>query len=96
MDSEGMTGRGRDIAPGAMIAHRYRLERPLGQGGMGVVWAALDPSGATHAEIGDPVTITEAHGEASLARSHRLKCIEPGPQSTSARLGKPRAHGILG
>jgi hypothetical protein len=37
---------GDSFAPGALIAGQFLLERPIGQGGMGAVWAARDGRGA--------------------------------------------------
>lgn len=37
---------GDSLVPGAVIAGQFRLERPIGQGGMGAVWAARDVRGA--------------------------------------------------
>ncbi|MBL8721449.1 MAG: serine/threonine protein kinase [Myxococcales bacterium] len=45
-----------DVAPGAVLADRYTLERPLGAGGMGEVWSAR------HRTLGSPVAIKLLHG----------------------------------
>src|SRR5512142_1429444 len=40
-----------ELAPGAIVAEKYRLEREIGRGGMGVVWEASPLSGADRVAI---------------------------------------------
>src|SRR3954452_21460763 len=44
MNPEGGTGAA-GIEPGAMLGHRYRLERRIASGGMATVWLARDEDG---------------------------------------------------
>ena len=46
------------LAPGVVVAERYRLDQPLGRGAMGEVWAA------THLAIGTRVAIKQLSGDA--------------------------------
>ena len=39
------------LPPQTLLARRYRLERPLGEGGMGVVWEAIDVQTGEHVAI---------------------------------------------
>ncbi len=45
------------FSPGGIIAGKYRMERMLGEGGMGVVVAA------THLQLGTPVALKFLHGQ---------------------------------
>lgn len=64
------------LAPGDLFADRYRIERPLGQGGMGAVYAARDlalgePVALKLLELGGappPVAILRFREEVRLAR----------------------------
>lgn len=59
-----------DPAAGTMIADRYRLERQLGEGGMGSVWAAVDEKLRREVAI-KLVTERIADSERALARFER-------------------------
>jgi serine/threonine protein kinase len=54
------------LAPGALIAGRYRLDRLLGQGGMGVVWAATHM--VTRRSVAMKFVRGPAHARAELRR----------------------------
>jgi serine/threonine-protein kinase len=75
------------LAPGTLIDRRWRLVRPLGQGGMGVVWAA------EHARLGRAAAlkflrVEFANDERSLRRFQQ--------EATAAgRIGSPHIVGML-
>ena len=76
-------------APGVMIGGKYRLERKLGEGGMGSVWEAhheqLDTavaikvirSGSEHLELG-PRLLQEARAAAKLGHPHIVRVFDVG------------------
>jgi serine/threonine-protein kinase len=65
------------LEPGAVIAGRYRLDRLIGEGGMGVVWAA------THIETGKPVALKHLRDEASGDAETRKRFLREA-QATAA------------
>jgi serine/threonine-protein kinase len=65
------------LEPGAVIAGRYRLDRLIGEGGMGVVWAA------THMVTGKPVALKHLRNEASGDAETRKRFLREA-QATAA------------
>ncbi|MBU0665681.1 MAG: serine/threonine protein kinase, partial [Proteobacteria bacterium] len=65
-DGEGPGAEVQPVGPGVLVAGRYRVEKMLGQGGMGAVYRAFD------LELSEPVALKvltgASHSEASLAR----------------------------
>jgi serine/threonine-protein kinase len=69
------------LEPGAVIAGRYRLERLIGEGGMGVVWAA------THLETGKAVALKHLRDEASGDAETRKRFLREA--QATARIAHP-------
>src|ERR1043165_6186304 len=76
--------------PGALFANRYRLERTLGEGGTGVVWAAIDT------QTNGPVALKLLKAEAVSRSDARGRLKREG--RIAAALSHPnlvKVHGIV-
>ena len=78
---------GLHLAPGVVIAERFRLERVLGKGGMGSVWLAQQTS------LDVPCAVKFIHGEA--ARSAQLRARFEREAKAAAQLRSPYVVQIL-
>src|SRR5580698_1441490 len=76
-----------DLAPGLVIADRFRLERVLGQGGMGSVWLAQQIA------LDVPCAVKFIHAEA--ARSPELRARFEREAKAAAQLRSPYVVQIL-
>jgi serine/threonine protein kinase len=79
------------LVAGALVAERFRLVRPLGQGGMGSVWLAQDVSLET------PCAVKFIHGEAAESAEARARFEREA--KSAAQLRSPNvvtilAHGV--
>jgi hypothetical protein len=74
----GPTGAGSRFAPGTLLAGRYRVVYPLGQGGMGEVYRADD------LKLGQPVALKFVRGDLSSSAKQRLY--------DEVRLGRQVSH----
>jgi hypothetical protein len=75
-----------DIAPGTVIGARYRLEHRLGEGGMGVVWAAEDIATGQRCAL---KLMKDATGDPDA----RMRFLREGRAASSVR--HPNVVGIL-
>jgi eukaryotic-like serine/threonine-protein kinase len=70
---------GISLQSGSLIARRYKLVRPLGQGGMGAVWAAI------HTLTEREVAMKFVHGPAHSRRELRLRFLREARAATAVR-----------
>jgi serine/threonine protein kinase len=71
------------LQPGALVARRFRLERPLGSGGMGTVWAATNT--ATRKEVALKFLKPAAAAvDDSAARAARLRLLREARAASAA------------
>ncbi len=76
-----------DLEPGIVVAERFRLVRPLGQGGMGAVWLAH------HVSLDTPCAIKFIQDDA--ARSQELRARFEREAKIAAQLRSPHVVQIL-
>jgi serine/threonine protein kinase len=76
-----------DLKPDLVVADRFRLVRPLGQGGMGAVWVAQ------HTALDTPCAVKFIHEEA--ARSPDLRVRFEREAKAAAQLRSPHVVQIL-
>ncbi|MDI3283138.1 serine/threonine-protein kinase [Polyangium sp. 15x6] len=62
----------KELAPGSIIDRKYALEKPLGEGGMGVVWLARD----VHTEV--PVVVKAIRAEYAHRKDFRDRILAEG------------------
>jgi serine/threonine-protein kinase len=81
-----------ELLPGDVIAGKFRLERVIGRGGMGAVWAAR------HAQLGMPVALkfieVEEGGDAADARVRFEREAMAAAQIRSPHVAQIIDHGI--
>jgi serine/threonine protein kinase len=76
-----------DLAAGQVVAKRYRLDKELGRGGMGVVWAA------THLVTRRQVAIKFLKGSAALRIELRLRFLREARAASA--VNHPNVVGVL-
>src|SRR5215471_17527975 len=67
-----------DLGPGVVLAGRYRLERKIGEGGMGAVWAAKNLSVGTEVAVKTLKLDASANSEIVLRfrrEAYLLACV---------------------
>lgn len=78
---------GASLAPGEILAGKYRLVAPLGHGGMGVVWRA------DHLVLSSPVALKLIHAQALGSEAARARFLREA--QAAAALRSPHVLSIL-
>src|SRR6516162_5458497 len=83
-----------ELVPGDVIAGKFRLERVIGKGGMGAVWAAR------HTQLGMPVALkfidVEQSADPADARARFEREAKAAAQIRSPHVAQIIDHGVDG